>query len=113
MQTANATATADEENAQDPLTRKTEVALMCALSIVCLSGVFGNSATLLTIGLTRSLHTVPNAYIANLAAVGLMVCLVVAPSTVVGYTTHIPDNVCRLMAYPNFSFMVVLLYRYV
>ena len=99
------------EHGSCPLSLAFHVGLTFVLFVICVSGLLGNTATLLTIGLTRSLHTVPNAYIANLAVIGLLVCIVLVPFTAVGYMTYVPQNVCKVMAYPNFSYMAVLLYR--
>ena len=101
------------EHGSCPLSLAFHVGLAFVLFVICVSGLLGNTATLLTIGLTRSLHTVPNAYIANLAVIGLLVCIVLVPFTAVGYMTYVTQNVCKVMAFPNFSYMAVLLYRYV
>lgn len=55
----------------------TEVMLLAVLSI---SGIFGNILTITVIFKTATLHSVPNCFIANLAAADFIVCFLLEPA---------------------------------
>ena len=85
------------------------VALRIVLSSFFCLGVAGNLLIVTTIATTRSLHTVPNIYICNLAASDLTLCTVAMPSTLVGYSLQIPEEVCEVLAQIIFSCIIVSL----
>ena len=87
------------------VTTTLRVMLLC---FFCL-GVVGNVLTITSIALTRSLHSVPNVYLCNLAASDLTICIIAMPSTFVGYTVHIPDELCVVLAEIIFSCIMVSL----
>ena len=72
-------------------------------------GVAGNVLTITSIARTRSLHGVPNIYLCNLAASDLTLCTIAMPSTFVGYTVHIPDELCSVLAEIIFTCFTVSL----
>ena len=78
------------------------------VSFFCL-GVVGNVLTITSIALTPCLHSVPNAYLCSLAASDLTICIIAMPSTFVGYTVHIPDELCVVLAEVIFSCIMVSL----
>ena len=81
------------------------IMLCCFL---CL-GVTGNVLTITSIATTRSLHSVSNIYLCSLAASDLTLCIVAMPSTFVGYTVHIPDELCSVLAEIIFTCITVSL----
>ena len=72
-------------------------------------GVAGNVLTITSIAMTRSLHSVPNIYLCSLAASDLTLCTIAMPSTFVGYTFHIPDELCSVLAEIIFTCITVSL----
>ena len=72
-------------------------------------GVAGNVLTITSIARTRSLHSVPNIYLCNLAASDLTLCTVAMSSTFVGYTVHIPYELCSVLAEIIFTCLTVSL----
>ncbi|KAI0214097.1 hypothetical protein LSAT2_000810 [Lamellibrachia satsuma] len=59
--------------------------------------------------MTRSLHSVPNIYLCSLAASDLTLCTIAMPSTFVGYTVNIPDELCSVIAEVIFTCITVSL----
>ena len=72
-------------------------------------GVVGNVLTITSIAMTRSLQSVPNIYLCSLAASDLTLCTFAMPSTFVGYTVHIPDELCGVLAEVIFTCITVSL----
>ena len=72
-------------------------------------GVAGNVLTITSIATTRSLHSVPNIYLCSLAASDLTLCTIAMPSTFVGYTVRIPDELCSVLAEILFTCITVSL----
>ena len=72
------------------------------LGIAAVTGIFGNSLVLLSVGLSRKLRTVTNAFVFNLSAADLLTCLslplyIVAILSNDGYL--LPHSICVLNAF--------------
>ena len=85
------------------------VVLRIMLGFFFCLGVAGNVLTITSIAMTRSLHSVPNIYLCSLAASDLTLCTVAMPSTFVGYTVHIPYELCSVIAEVIFTCITVSL----
>ncbi|KAI0218749.1 Bombesin receptor subtype-3 [Lamellibrachia satsuma] len=85
------------------------VVLRIVLGFFFCLGVAGNVLTITSIARTRSLHSVPNIYLCNLAASDLTLCTVAMSSTFVGYTVYIPDELCSVLAEIIFTCITVSL----
>ncbi|KAI0236458.1 5-hydroxytryptamine receptor 1D [Lamellibrachia satsuma] len=85
------------------------VVLRIVLGFFFCLGVAGNVLTITSIAMTRSLHSVPNIYLCSLAASDLILCTVAMPSTFVGYTVRIPDELCSVLAEIIFTCITVSL----
>ena len=85
------------------------LSLRVALGCLFCIGVVGNVLTIVSIALTRSLHSVPNIYLCNLAASDLTLCAVAMPTTFISYTLEIPVQVCEVLANAVFTCIMVSL----
>jgi len=72
-------------------------------------GVVGNLLTLVSIARTRSLRSMPNVYLCNLAAADLILCTVSMPAAFVGYTVTIPHALCVGLGHAVFTCFTVTL----
>ena len=109
----NATATAWHNSDSAEFDSQVPPGLIVVLRIMlgfffCL-GVGGNVLTITSIAMTRSLHSVPNIYLCSLAASDLILCTIAMPSTFVGYTIRIPDELCSVLAEIIFTCITVSL----
>lgn len=64
---------------------------------ICFIGIFGNTLSLVVICRDRKLKTVPNLYIAHLAVVDLISCMLIPVSITQVFTHSIPDIICKIV----------------
>ena len=83
--------------------------LRIALGCLFCLGIVGNVLTIASIALTRSLHSVPNIYLCNLAASDLTLCAVAMPTTFISYTVEIHVQLCEVLANAVFTCIMVSL----
>ena len=67
------------------------------VSLLAVTGTVGNIMTILAIGLNKSLQTIPNAFILNLACSDLIIILAMTPTCMVGYFMKMPHLVCKVI----------------
>ncbi|PIK40778.1 putative neuropeptide FF receptor 2 [Apostichopus japonicus] len=78
------------------------IPLSVAYSFVFLTGVIGNSIVLFAIYKSRRLHTITCIFLANMAIVDLIVCLLIVPIQIVQeFINHWPygEAICKLISY--------------
>lgn len=64
---------------------------------ICLTGILGNSLSLVVILRDRKLKTVPNVYITHLAVVDLISCMLIPVSIGQHFTHGIPEVACKII----------------
>lgn len=98
------------------------VVILCILAIVCFTSLLGNALLLITISVSYSLRTPPNAHLTNICINSLVVCcctaLALASMTTSSQTVADSLNYSRVYFCTNsvmqywFSFAIITMYRY-
>ena len=87
----------EDHETLDQLTSENARIIFLIQMTICFIGVIGNTLSLVVICRDKKLKTVPNLYIAHLAVVDLISCILIPVSITLVFTHGIPDVICEIV----------------